>query len=102
MTGRRNIAKEAAARRATMAATISAAFDHAGLVHSCSASLTRNTDMMALAHQLASEAIGEGLAFGNSQSRRDPRHVAGLALSDADRMQYAAYLARREAAKVAA
>jgi hypothetical protein len=102
MTGRRNIAKEAAARRASMAAHVSASFDRSGKPFTCDASLTYDDAMMTLANGLAYAAILDGLAFGNSNSRRDTRHVAGLVLSDAARLQSAQYLARRDAAKVAA
>jgi hypothetical protein len=88
-----NRAKEAAARRERMAAELSAAFDAMGDRYSCSASVTSNVALQALAYRLAVDALADGLPFGNSRSKHDPRHVAGLALSDADRLQSAKYRA---------
>jgi hypothetical protein len=76
-----------------MAVAIVQAFDASGKPYTCSASMVYDSDMMTLARKLASEAIGEGLAFGSSQSRRDPRHVASLVLSDASRLYYFGKLA---------
>lgn len=93
-----NKAKLAAERRASMAAELAESFIASGETFSCDARLMRHDATYDLAVKLAREAIGEGLAFGNSQSKRDPRHVADLCLYDACRIISAKLRAERLAA----
>ena len=92
----------ASQRRASMAAALAAAFHESGKPYTCGASLVYDSEMMALARDMAAAAIGEGLAFGSSQSRRDPRHVASLCLSDASRDYWRDYGAAAYQAESAA
>lgn len=85
-----NKAKLAAARRASMAADLAAAFIASGAPYTCGASVTRAPALIDLAQSMAREAIGAGLRFGNSQSAACPYHVAALALGDADRLAWRA------------
>ena len=92
-----NKAKLAAARRASMAADLAAAFIASGESYRCTAAVTYNPALVEKARELARLAIAEGLSFGNSQSNTSPRHVGDLALSDAARIVSAHYFPKVQA-----